>query len=193
MNIVLTISIVSSMIAILTKIRFEYLIPVSLICSWLLLSSIIFISEYFKNPLYREKDSFARKIYYTLSIITVISFIIPLSYNAITKRVCMDLSQNVYIIGNNSAVHYANINDKSVIENFMSNFIVDWENNDANFYKYKEYLNNDNINNIIFYKYHEDNIDIYKFELFLLNGKLVTFKTDNEQLKEWIENNNIIE
>lgn len=74
-NIVLTISITSSLISVLDKA--ENIIEsftIVLGCAWLLLSSILFVSEYFKNDTTQNKRQMA--IYWTLTAVFFILFAI---------------------------------------------------------------------------------------------------------------------
>lgn len=77
LNMILTISIVPTMITVLLKAEPEHAILIILICAWLLLSSIIFISAYFKKKSEEtENIKFAKTIYITLSIVTLVAVMI---------------------------------------------------------------------------------------------------------------------
>lgn len=77
LNMVLTISIVSTMITLLTKVTFEYALIVIFGCAWLLLTCMIFIVSFFKDE---EKQkfrlTFPNIIYLALTIITIVLFLI---------------------------------------------------------------------------------------------------------------------
>ncbi|MBR4694232.1 MAG: hypothetical protein IKQ06_03195 [Bacilli bacterium] len=190
LNIVLTISIVSSMVAILVHVPIEYAIPIGLLCTWLLLSSILFICEYFKNNTFVRKESFAKKVYFGLSIVTLLSFSIPLIVKTINNNYD-DFTQKVYIIDNQNDMKYRLIDDKTIIDNFINSFYSYWESHDNNFGKYKYSLDNEEVLSIIIYNYYVDKNSVYRFELFFSNGKTVSFNTDNEDLEEWLTINGI--
>lgn len=73
LNIVLTISITSTMITVLLNASPKYAIAIILGCAWLLLSSILFIGIYFKND-NSNNSKMTIGIYITLSIITLLTF-----------------------------------------------------------------------------------------------------------------------
>lgn len=186
LNIVLTISIVSSMVAVLVHVPAEYAISVGLLCAWLLLSSILFISEYFKNNVFVKRESFARKIYIALSIVTLISFIAPSVVKKINNYTCDDLVQKVYIIDNQNDMKYRLIDDSVIINDFVDSFHTYWESHDSNFSKYKYLLENDGVMSIVIYNYVVNNSNVYRCELFFLNGKTVSFNTNSDSLEEWL-------
>lgn len=85
LNIVLTVSITSTMVAVLQKVSPKYSLAVVLGCAWLLLSSILFVGEYFKTENQKnmnKKISRPMIIYIILSIITLLSF----SYGVFTDE-----------------------------------------------------------------------------------------------------------
>lgn len=191
LNIVLTISIVSTMVTILTKVSSQYSITIVLVCAWLLLSSIIFISNFFKNPLLKGNDNFTRITYCAISIITLASLLIPIIHPMIYKSICDKVTKDVYIVNNNTT-KYNIVEDKELIDNFINDFSLYWQENDFNYLKYKDILYKDNINSILFYKYLKNNIEIIDYELLLANGDSITLKIDNSLLIEWNKKNNII-
>lgn len=74
-NIVLTISITSSLISVLDKTtNIIESFTIILGCAWLLLSSILFVSEYFKNDTTKNKRQMT--IYWTLTVVLFIIFTI---------------------------------------------------------------------------------------------------------------------
>ncbi len=76
LNMVLTISIVSTMITLLTKIEFKYALIVIFGCAWLLLTCMIFIISYFKDDDKQQFSlTFPNIIYLALTIITIILFL----------------------------------------------------------------------------------------------------------------------
>lgn len=75
LNIVLTISITSTMVTVLLNASPKYSLAIILGCAWLLLSSIIFVGAYFKNDNQKSTNNkTAMIIYIVLSIITLIAF-----------------------------------------------------------------------------------------------------------------------
>lgn len=73
LNIVLTISITTTMVTVLLNATPRYSLVIVLGCAWLLLSAILFVGSYFKsddNP----KNKMAITVYIILSIITFFSF-----------------------------------------------------------------------------------------------------------------------
>ncbi len=82
LDIVLTISITSTMVTVLLNTTPQYSITIILGCAWLLLSAILFIGPYFKRE---DKDNenmkFAKNVYIILTIVTLISFILGMLIN----------------------------------------------------------------------------------------------------------------
>lgn len=74
LNIVLTISITSTMITVLLNTSPEYSLAIVLGCAWLLLSSIIFISSYFKSNEKKENSVLPLIIYIGITILTILAF-----------------------------------------------------------------------------------------------------------------------
>lgn len=74
LNIVLTISITTTMVTVLLNSSPEYSLAIILGCAWLLLTSIIFISSYFKTNKKTESGVLPIIIYVVLTILTVLSF-----------------------------------------------------------------------------------------------------------------------
>lgn len=71
LNIVLTISITTTMVTVLLNASPKYALFIVLMCAWLLLSSIIFISAYFKcNTSIKENNKLATTVYIILTILT---------------------------------------------------------------------------------------------------------------------------
>ncbi len=105
LNMVLTISIVPTMVTVLLKAEPEHAILIVLICAWLLLSSIIFISTYFKKESEETENlKFAKKVYTILSIVTLIAVIIFMYTNIdkSDKRIDEYDKRNQNEIANNS-------------------------------------------------------------------------------------------
>lgn len=73
LNIVLTISITTSMVAVLLNASPKYSLAIVLCCAWLLLSVILFVSSYFKSDT-NKNNKLAIRVYVILSIVTLISF-----------------------------------------------------------------------------------------------------------------------
>lgn len=73
LNIVLTISITTSMVAILLNASPKYSLAIVLCCAWLLLSAILFVSSYFKSNT-NQNNKLAISVYVILSIVALISF-----------------------------------------------------------------------------------------------------------------------
>lgn len=74
LNIVLTISITATMVTVLLNTSPEYSLAIILGCTWLLLSSIIFISSYFKTKENKENNKLPFIIYIVLTIVTILAF-----------------------------------------------------------------------------------------------------------------------
>ena len=73
LNIVLTISITTSMVAILLNASPKYSLAIVLCCAWLLLSAILFVSTYFKSNT-NQNNKLAISVYVILSIVALFSF-----------------------------------------------------------------------------------------------------------------------
>ena len=187
LNIVLTISIVSSMVAVLVNTKPEYSITIVLVCAWLLLSSILFISEYYKNPEKETRFTFGKKIYIILSLVTLISCL-PIIF----KKYDNKEDSKVYLIDTLGEAQYTFVTDKKAINDFIKNFTSYWEENDVNYINNKDYINTKYISKIIFYKYTEGNIDLYKYELLLSNNKSLSLKINDDDLEIWLQQNGIL-
>ena len=74
LNIVLTISITSTMVTVLLNSSSEYSLAIILGCAWLLLTSIIFISSYFKANTKKENVKLPLVIYVVLTMVTILAF-----------------------------------------------------------------------------------------------------------------------
>ncbi len=74
LNIVLTISITTTMVTVLLDASPRYSLVIVLGCAWLLLSAILFVGSYFKSDS-NPKNKLAVTVYVILSIITFFSFI----------------------------------------------------------------------------------------------------------------------
>ncbi len=75
LNIVLTISITSTMVTVLLNASPKFSLAIVLGSAWLLLSAILFVGIYFQNGTNkREKNNLALLIYFTLTIVTITSF-----------------------------------------------------------------------------------------------------------------------
>jgi hypothetical protein len=187
LNIVLTISIVSSMVAVLVNAKPEYSITIVLACAWLLLSSILFISEYYKNPENKTRFTFGKKVYIILSIVTLISCL-PI----VLKKYDNKEDSKVYLIDTLSEAQYSFVTDKKIINDFIKKFSPYWEENDINYTNNKDYINTKYISKIIFYKYTEGNIDLYKYELLLSNDKSISLKINDDDLEIWLQQKEIL-
>lgn len=74
LNIVLTISTITTMVTVLLNTSPQYSLAIILGCAWLLLSSIIFIGSYFRTNVTKEAGSLPFKIYIILTIATILAF-----------------------------------------------------------------------------------------------------------------------
>ena len=87
LNIVLTISITSSMIALLTETKAKYALLIVLASSWLLLTCIIFVGSYFKrDDSIKSRITFPMIVYCILTLITFITFC-SVSYSDISDYI----------------------------------------------------------------------------------------------------------
>lgn len=76
LNMVLTISIITTMVTVLLNTNPKYSVIIVLVCAWLLLSSIIFLGSYFKsNKSIKEGNSLAMIIYIILTVLTLVALI----------------------------------------------------------------------------------------------------------------------
>jgi len=185
LNIVLTISIVSSMIAVLLNVKPEYAVVIVFSSAWLLLSSILFISEYYKSD--KNKKSFGKLVYIIFSIVAlVIVVLVPL----LNKNKAVE--EKTYFTEKESVSQYISIEDKDVISKFLNNFSSYWRNNDDTYIKNLDILNINYISKINFYKRTKGNLDYYEYEILLANNKAITLKMNTSDLKEWLYQNNLL-
>ena len=185
LNIVLTISIVSSMIAVLLNVKPEYAVMIVFSCAWLLLSSILFISEYYKSD--KNKKSFGKIVYIVFSIIT---FFIVVFVPIINKN--KKVEEKTYFTERDSISQYISIEDKDVISKFLNNFSSYWKNNDDTYINNLDIINIDYISKINFYKRTKGNLDYYDYEILLVDNKTVVLKINSSDLKEWLYQNNLL-
>lgn len=83
LNIVLTISIITTMVTVLLTATPYYSLVIILACSWLLLSSIIFIGNYFKkDKSIKEIGEFALGIYVLITLLT---------FSTLVYGICSDI------------------------------------------------------------------------------------------------------
>lgn len=100
LNIVLTISITTTMVTVLLNASPQYSLAIILGCAWLLLSSIIFISSYFKSNEKKENSKLPFIIYIGLTIATILAF--GLGWFESNEKNQPKKSENVEYVGDNT-------------------------------------------------------------------------------------------
>lgn len=183
LNIVLTISITSTMVSILVNEKTSYALAIVIGCAWLLLSSIIFISEYYKSPDNKTKNKFATIIYIILTIAMIVTFLFGLYDNEINNK------KRVHTNSDNMEIYKVySVSDKIIIERFIDSFKSEWENNDTNYKIIELDVNSSKVKKIIFYKYKNNN---YNYKIVFLDNSYIKFITNQEKLNQWIKDNSI--
>lgn len=110
LNIVLTVSITSTMVTVLLNTSPEYSLAIILGCAWILLSSIIFISSYFKSNEKKENNKLPFIIYIGLTIVTILAFGFGWFENNEKKK---ENIENIEVIENNDILNQDNFYQKS--------------------------------------------------------------------------------
>ena len=173
------------MIAVLINVKPEYAIMIVVVCAWILLSSILFISEYYKSD--KNKFSFGKIVYINFSIV---AFFIIVLVPYLNKN--KGIEEKTYFVEKESVSQYISIENKDTISKFLNNFSSYWKNNDDAYINNLEILNIDYISKIIFYKRTKGNLDYYDYEILLVDNKSVVLKLNSSDLKEWLYQNNLL-
>lgn len=106
LNIVLTVSITTTMVTVLLNTSPQYSLAIILGCAWLLLSSIIFISSYFKTNEKKENNILPFIIYIGLTVVTILAF--GFGWFESNEQNHPKKAENVEIIENNDIINQDN-------------------------------------------------------------------------------------
>ena len=121
LNIVLTISIITTMVTVLLTATPYYSLVIILACSWLLLSSILFIGNYFKkDKSIKEIGGFALGIYVLITLLTFGTLIYGICSGVDVKKIKNNNDEQVIeknqVSENNKNEMHTDNNESSLLD-----------------------------------------------------------------------------